>query len=718
MAAMRPDAVSASTCDRGPDPDRASRRRFRAELPGVAAREPPVGVRRAGCRPRFDDLADEVAFGREWQAKLADGRWVGVTWPEEYGGRGAGPGRALHRAGGAGPGPGPRARRPHRHQPRRPDAAGPRHRRAEGPLAARRSSTPTSCGASSSASPAPAATWPPCTTKADAGRRRLAAQRPEGVDLATPSSPTGASAWPAPTPTPRSTRASPSSSSTCARPGVEVRPLVQLTGEAEFNEVFFDDVFVPDDQRRSAPSTTAGGCPTRRSPTSGAPTPASSSSTPSSSRSCCASPLEPTARYDDHRLQQRLAEAYVEVRLFQLHNWRSLSPPGQGPRARARGQRAQALLERDEQAPARDGHGRARRRRAAVARGRRQPRRRRVAAVVALLPGRRRSSPGRTRSSATSSASGSSACPDEPRPAMSGPLDGLRVLDLGTRIAAPFCAGLLGEQGRRGHQDRAARGGRLHARDRSVRTTGYSLFWAVEGRGRKSVTLDLRQPEGQDLFRRLAATADVVCRELPARDARALEHRAPTTARPAGRASASPASARTAPTPTRPGLDRRRHRLRRPAAPDRLPRPPAGAGRRHDLGLPHRSLRRPGRARPPSTERDARGTGQGAVIDAALYGVDPAHPRVDAGRLRPARRRPRRGRATAWPTRRRSTTTRPPTASTSASSPAVRRQLRPPVRGDGAPRPARRTPATTRWPSGPARGDEINGVVADVDHRP
>ncbi len=38
----------------------------------------------------------------------------------------------------------------------------------------------------------------------------------------------------------------------------------------------------------------------------------------------------------------------------------------------------------------------------------------------------------------------------------------------------------------------------------------YSLFWAVEGRGRKSITLDLRTTEGQDLFRRLAATADVV----------------------------------------------------------------------------------------------------------------------------------------------------------------------------------------------------------------
>ena len=39
----------------------------------------------------------------------------------------------------------------------------------------------------------------------------------------------------------------------------------------------------------------------------------------------------------------------------------------------------------------------------------------------------------------------------------------------------------------------------------------YSLWWSVEGRGRQGVTLDLRTPEGQDLFRRLAAVADVVC---------------------------------------------------------------------------------------------------------------------------------------------------------------------------------------------------------------
>jgi crotonobetainyl-CoA:carnitine CoA-transferase CaiB-like acyl-CoA transferase len=108
------------------------------------------------------------------------------------------------------------------------------------------------------------------------------------------------------------------------------------------------------------------------------------------------------------------------------------------------------------------------------------------------------------------------------------PLSGLRVLDLGTRIAAPFCAGLLGEQGAEVIKVEQPRTGDFMrqigpfvtptrpegaddadgADDRGG--PGYSLFWAVEGRGRKSVTLDLRTPAGQDLFRRLAATADVV----------------------------------------------------------------------------------------------------------------------------------------------------------------------------------------------------------------
>ncbi|HXY27367.1 MAG TPA: acyl-CoA dehydrogenase family protein, partial [Acidimicrobiales bacterium] len=47
----------------------------------------PYGV---GLPPRFDDLAEAVAFGRRWQADLAAARWVGVTWPADYGGRGLG----------------------------------------------------------------------------------------------------------------------------------------------------------------------------------------------------------------------------------------------------------------------------------------------------------------------------------------------------------------------------------------------------------------------------------------------------------------------------------------------------------------------------------------------------------------------------------------------------------------------------------------------------
>src|SRR5437764_6632267 len=61
-----------------------SQEAFRAELRDwlEANCEPP---------PPFASLPEEVAWGRRWQARLASARWVGVTWPEEYGGRGAGP---------------------------------------------------------------------------------------------------------------------------------------------------------------------------------------------------------------------------------------------------------------------------------------------------------------------------------------------------------------------------------------------------------------------------------------------------------------------------------------------------------------------------------------------------------------------------------------------------------------------------------------------------
>jgi crotonobetainyl-CoA:carnitine CoA-transferase CaiB-like acyl-CoA transferase len=93
------------------------------------------------------------------------------------------------------------------------------------------------------------------------------------------------------------------------------------------------------------------------------------------------------------------------------------------------------------------------------------------------------------------------------------PLEGVRVLDLGTRIAAPFCAGLLGEQGAEVIKvEQPGTGDFMREIGPFVDTDEgpHSLFWAVEGRGRKSVTINLRVPAGQALLRRLAETVDVV----------------------------------------------------------------------------------------------------------------------------------------------------------------------------------------------------------------
>jgi crotonobetainyl-CoA:carnitine CoA-transferase CaiB-like acyl-CoA transferase len=96
-----------------------------------------------------------------------------------------------------------------------------------------------------------------------------------------------------------------------------------------------------------------------------------------------------------------------------------------------------------------------------------------------------------------------------------GPLAGIRVVDVGTRISAPFCAGLLGELGADVIKvELPGEGDFMRTMGPFVPVDGepdYSLSWAVEGRGRRGVTCDLRQAEGQDLFRRLVSQADVLC---------------------------------------------------------------------------------------------------------------------------------------------------------------------------------------------------------------
>jgi crotonobetainyl-CoA:carnitine CoA-transferase CaiB-like acyl-CoA transferase len=92
---------------------------------------------------------------------------------------------------------------------------------------------------------------------------------------------------------------------------------------------------------------------------------------------------------------------------------------------------------------------------------------------------------------------------------MSGPLVGIRVLDLGTRIGAPFAATLLGDLGADVIKVEMPGEGDF-MRSIGPFVDDHSLFWAVEGRSRRSITLNLRLPKGQELLRRLVRHADVV----------------------------------------------------------------------------------------------------------------------------------------------------------------------------------------------------------------
>jgi len=92
---------------------------------------------------------------------------------------------------------------------------------------------------------------------------------------------------------------------------------------------------------------------------------------------------------------------------------------------------------------------------------------------------------------------------------MALPLQGVRVIELGSLIAGPFCARLLAEFGAEvikieppGVGDPLRKWRKLH--------DGTSLWWFAQARNKKSVTLDLKHPEAQEIVRKLARDADIV----------------------------------------------------------------------------------------------------------------------------------------------------------------------------------------------------------------
>jgi formyl-CoA transferase len=90
-----------------------------------------------------------------------------------------------------------------------------------------------------------------------------------------------------------------------------------------------------------------------------------------------------------------------------------------------------------------------------------------------------------------------------------GPLQGVRVLELGTLIAGPFCGKTLADFGAEVIKVEPPGDGDPLRRWRRMRN-GVSLWWHVQSRNKKSITLDLRKAQGQEVVRRLARTCDIV----------------------------------------------------------------------------------------------------------------------------------------------------------------------------------------------------------------
>jgi crotonobetainyl-CoA:carnitine CoA-transferase CaiB-like acyl-CoA transferase len=93
---------------------------------------------------------------------------------------------------------------------------------------------------------------------------------------------------------------------------------------------------------------------------------------------------------------------------------------------------------------------------------------------------------------------------------MSGPLSGVRVIEMGQLLAGPFCGQLLGDLGAEVIKIEPPGQGDPMREWGQVRPDGISVWFAVVGRNKTFATLDLRTDDGRDLLKRLAAKADIL----------------------------------------------------------------------------------------------------------------------------------------------------------------------------------------------------------------
>ncbi len=278
--------------------------------------------------PEFDRMEDEIAWGREWQAELAAGRWVGLHWPREFGGRGASPllvaifNGEYARAGAPQPvnrvglnlaGPTLLAHGTEEQKQRwiapiltaeeiwcqlfsEPDAGSD--------LAGlRTTATPVDGGWVLNGqkvwtSYAQFARWGICLARTDRDAPKHRGISYLVVDM--------------------------------SDPGIEIRPLVQITGEAEFNEVFLTDVFVPSDHLVGVENHGWGVANTTLAHERGTNFPFKEQVVHERFLQQLYELASARGMLEDPEVADGLAQAFVALRVLRLHNWRTLSRLGRG----------------------------------------------------------------------------------------------------------------------------------------------------------------------------------------------------------------------------------------------------------------------------------------------------------------------------------------------------------------------------------------------------
>lgn len=279
--------------------------------------------------PAFADITDEVAWGRKWQSRLAAGRWVGVHWPESYGGRSATPVQvALYQSEYA------RSLAPQPVNRVGINLVGPTLL-AHGTQEQRHEWMPSILSADQIwcqlfSEPDAGSDLASLKTRADADKggyrlngRKVWTSYAQFADFGLCLARTDPDA-------PRPQQGITAMVVEMSAPGVEISPLVQITGDAEFNEVVLDDVFVPAEHVVGAEGQGWTVASSTLAHERGTSFPFKEQVVHEGHLSRLYRQAEGTGALDDPEVASELAQAWIELGVLRLHNLRTLTKLGRG----------------------------------------------------------------------------------------------------------------------------------------------------------------------------------------------------------------------------------------------------------------------------------------------------------------------------------------------------------------------------------------------------